>query len=224
MIMKKTLFSLAAAFLIFLTSSVALSQEPDIKVEVELVSAPTSPLSKNWQFIVDTSPSTRFVFPKLREALTTVMNQAVDEFNFSVITFNLQNMEATKPWVEASVNEFKAADEFVIKNYGALSYGFKALEMGIKQEKSPLTIVLITDGGFTEVCRNNGNFALTDNVVDKAQQWRRDRDLPAAQILCVGLENKQYTHGHKPPDEQCQAYLKGLGERFGGGYVLVRNK
>lgn len=220
--MKKLVFSLLIALIIFFLPKYLIAQEPTI--EVELISRPSSPLSKNWQFVIDTSDSTRKIFPKLRRALLEVINQPFDEFNFSIITFNNQSMEATKAWCEASKEEFNAADQFVLTHYGALSYAFKALEMAIKQNKSELTIILITDGGFTEVCRNQGNFALADECINKAQEWRRENNLADAQITCVGLENKNYTAGHKPSDEKCQEYLKGLGERSGGGYILVKNK
>lgn len=220
--MKNLVYSFIAALLVLFITTTCIAQETNI--EVELVSRPSAPLTKNWQFIIDTSDSTRKIFPKLRQALIDVINQPFDEFNFSIITFNNQSMEATKNWCEASKEEFVAADQFVLTHYGVLSYGFKALEMGIKQNKNELTIVLITDGGFTEVCRNQGNFSIVDDCINKAQQWRHENNLADAQILCVGLENKGYTAGHKPPDEKCQEYLKGLGERSGGGYILVRNK
>lgn len=214
---------LISAIIVSTLLMVASLKAQERQIEMELISNPSGPLTKNWQFVVDTSPSTRFVFPKLREAFIRLIRQPADEFNFSVITFNLQNMEATKPWVRSSAEEFQAADQFVLTHYGAASYGIKALEMALRQNKDELTVILITDGGFTEVCRNGHNFSIIDDAIDRSQQWRVDNGLAMAIITTIGLENPSYHIGNMPPEKMRQDYLKGLGEKYHGGYAIVRN-
>ena len=45
-----------------------------------------------------------------------------------------------------------------------------------------------------------------------------------ATICTIGIENTDYSAGGKLPDKECQAFLRSVGEKYGGGYFLVAKR
>lgn len=194
------------------------------KYVVEIISNPTERFTKNWCFVIDNSESVRDIFGQVRAGFLSIVNQNTDHMFFSAISFNNRGGERFRDWVAASPEEFAATDRWLTTCRGVLSYGVTALRMALTQERSELTVIILTDGGFTEACINRGNFGQITSVIEECQAWRENRGFGAAIICTIGIENIGYTIGNKPPDEVCQAYLRGLGERYGGGYILTRRR
>ena len=87
-----------------------------------------------------------------------------------------------------------------------------------------LTVILISDGGFSEAVGPT-RYDYSYWAVAAAQQWRKDNDFFEATIWTIGLENKIYWSSKvKRPDAECQEFLRTLGTQYNGGYYLVRDK
>jgi len=99
--------------------------------------------------------------------------------------------------------------------------GAKAIEKTLRLKKKHLTIIIITDGGFTSACYGHG-FGKIKKVIKEGQKWRVKQGWGKAVICTIGVENKGYTAGGKPTDKECQAFLRKVGKKYGGGYCLVR--
>jgi hypothetical protein len=110
-----------------------------------------------------------------------------------------------------------------------------------------LTIIILTDGGLTEAAGNRhkdkdkankidnmvlngkylrtGSFDVLDKAIESGQKWRIANDLAPATIMTIGIENTDmWSVGVKRPDNECQAWLKKIGEKYNGGYFLVKTK
>lgn len=222
--MRKFAITLLALVLaIFPTAS----GKPDTNSSsMELVIEPKSNFTKHWVFVVDGSSSMRGVFGMAKHAFIRATEHSSDEWDFACITFDDSRMERFREWSVATPEEFKAAEEWIETRPNGrrpvLSYGATAIKMALEQQKDELTVVVITDGGFTEVSRAGWNFQVIRDVFEEGQRYRRGHGLSEAIICTIGIENPSYTAGHKPPDEQCQAFLREIGERWNGGYYLVR--
>ena len=202
----------------------ALAQQavPTVPVEITNPVAPKARLTKNWVFVMDTSHSMQGVFDKSRAAFIHATSSTTDELFFSVITFNDPGMTKFRDWQPASEREFREATRWVEREMRVLSFGQQAIEMALHQQRRELTIVLITDGGFTEACEGRGFGTMRQTFAD-GQKWRVDNGYGQALICALGIENIGYTNGHKPPDADCQAFLREMGDLYNGGYFLVRN-
>jgi hypothetical protein len=204
--------------LLLLTMSIALAQQVDITNPV----APKTQLTTNWVFVVDTSHSMQGVFDKSRAAFLHATSHPTDELFFSVITFNDRGMERFRDWQPASDRAFREASRWIETEMRVLSYGQRALEMALHLARPELTIVLITDGGFTEASEGRG-FEAIRRTITSGQEWRRNNGHGSALLCAIGIENIGYTTGGKPSDADCQAFLREVGDQHGGGYFLVRN-
>lgn len=219
--MKRFVLSCLVALATF---GVVFAQDaPHPQVSVEMKVAPKQKLTNHWAFVIDHSHSTRGIFERVRGAFLEATSFSTDEMEFCTITFNNQSMERFRDWAWASDSEFASATEWIAQDkIGVLSYGAKAIKMAIEQERDMLTVVLITDGGFTEACYGRGFGAIETAILD-GQKTRLDKGLGPAVICCLGLSNPGYTTGGKPSDEECQAFLQRIGTTYGGGYFLVKD-
>lgn len=192
-------------------------------IEVTNIVEPATPLTSHWCFVVDNSHSMRGVFPRARAAFIEALRAPSDELEFAIVAFNNQGMDRFRDWEWLDGDNFAAASAWIEENphRGVLSYGLTAIGTAIRQERDELTVILITDGGFTEVSKAGGSWAVITNEVVAAQQWRANRGFKPAQIASMGIHNPNYRGGNKPQDAECQAFLRGLGETYGGGYWLV---
>jgi hypothetical protein len=215
---------LAAALLITLLmfGITSAQQPPSLSIEVTNPIPSKARLTTNWVFVMDTSHSMNGIFDRSRAAFIHATSSPTDELFFSVITFNDPGMQKFRDWTPASAQEFRDASTWVEREMRVLSYGAKAIEMALHLERQELTIILITDGGFTEACERRGFGTMRQTFAD-GQAWRRNRGFGEAIICALGIENIGYTNGHKPPDEECQMFLREIGDQYNGGYFLVRN-
>lgn len=212
-------YAVVSALLTFIGTATFAQQAP---IEITNLVAPKTQLTKNWVFVMDTSHSMQGIFDKSRAAFIHTTSFPTDELFFSVITFNDPGMQKFRDWRPASAQEFRDAGRWVEREMRVLSYGQRAIEMALHLERRELTVVLITDGGFTEACEGRGFGTMRQTFAD-GQEWRRANGYGPALICSVGIENIGYTNGHKPLDADCQAFLRELGDQYGGGYFLVRN-
>jgi hypothetical protein len=209
--------NLIVLLMLLATATTAGSQDVR-ETQVKMVSEPTNRFGTHWVFMVDTSFSTHKVFGKVKAGFFEALNQQIDELYFSVITFNNEHNQEEWPGKgeEKPFNKdtFKEADAWINDHCGILSYGVKAFDKSIKRNTPNLVIILISDGGFTE------DFAVILDSIEKSQQWRINRGLAPATICSIGVENNEYGWP-KPPNDVCQAVMRGIGERWGGGYFLA---
>jgi hypothetical protein len=209
--------------LVFMAMLLPAQGAPDVKVTIKMVNEPTQPLTTQWCFVVDNSRSMKDVFYKARGAFLHAVELPGDQLEYAIVSFNNQGVDRFREWEWASADSFEAADRWIRENprRGVMSYGATAISTALRQPKDKLTVVLITDGGFTEVSRAGGDWGVIRRVFEEGQQWRANNNLPPALVTCLGISNPAYRAGNKPPDEQCQAFLSEIGQRFGGGYWLV---
>jgi hypothetical protein len=220
--MKRLFLSCLISLSVF--GTMLFGQEPPSDISVEMVVAPKQKLTKHWAFVVDNSHSTRGVFDKVRGAFIEATSVPFDEMEFCMIAFNNRGMERFRDWTWASDEEFAASMVWLAEDkIGVLSYGARAITMALEQERDELTIVLITDGGFTEACYDRGFGAIEKAIVD-GQRARAEKGLGPALICCLGISNPGYTTGGKPSDEVCQEFLRRTGLLYEGGYFVVRSK
>ncbi len=206
---------------------------------VEMV--PTKFVSNNIVFVIDGSSTMRNskgLKPKFYRAWQSITSKlAGDEWYFSAYLFGDKGKEKFYPWVAAggkrSVAELTKLYKWSTKSRDVRSFGNAALSMAIKGRNPlnknkmmyrTLTVILITDGGFTEAIGPTG-YSSSYQAVANAQQWREGRGLFEATILTIGIENKIYWSSKvKRPDAECQTFLQTLGTKYNGGYYLVRDK
>lgn len=215
----KVAFAILVSLLV-LALPISGQQTPPVSVEMKV--RPYEPLSKRWAIVVDNSHSMRGIFRRARGAFIEATGTRSDQLEFCVIAFNNQSMERFRDWVWATDDELSAAAEWLEEDkVGVLSYGVKAVKMAIEQERDDLTVVLITDGGFTEASRYG--FDHIENAIEASQRVRDNLGLARAIVCCFGISNPAYRGGNKPSDEECQAFLRRIGTVYHGGYWLVKD-
>lgn len=219
---------------------------------VEVEKAKPHSISPNIVFVIDASSSINSsdeVSAKFELAWNQIVSYlGFDSLYFCVYVFNDEDSLYRRDWQEVNgldaENEFKRARDWVRKCTGIFSYGKKALSLAIKEKnkfakndymKRSLTIILITDGGFTEAarygmseeCKSLGRspFWPIENAIKESQKWRKRHGLFPATIVSIGLENKEvWSLSVKRSDKECQNFLRKLGKLYHGGYYLVREK
>jgi len=189
---------------------------------------PKARLTTKWVFVVDRSSSLwhkpdRGVLKGLRQAFKFATQYPEDELSFSIYKFHDKNKEKFRNWKHASVKEFKKAEKWIMEGHGIYSYGKEAINKALRQKVKELSVIIITDGGFTSASSGRG-FGAVQQVIENAQAWRIEKGYGEAIICTIGIENKDYFGGGKPDDKVCQEYLKKIGSRYNGGYLYVRKK
>lgn len=236
---------------------------PVVAQEVEVINqvAPKPfAISHNVVFVVDASSTIysdgemRDKFNKAWDIITDKF--ASDELYVKLIIFNDKKMEKRTKWFDIGGPRgpkiLSRLKKTVWNNTGIYSWGAQAIDEAIKQinpldknwpTRRRLTVVILSDGGFTEAADvdingdveslvlkgeyfRTGSFDCLDRIIERAQKWRVLRDLAPATILTIGIENTNdfWGTGVKRPDKECQAWLKKIGTEYNGGYFLVRNK
>ena len=219
---------------------------------VEVLDVPTARLSSNWVFVVDTSDSMEGIFHKALEGWRFLTQDPTDEWQFYVFAFSNRGMTRRAGWFEATPDDYRRAEAWVERpqQRGINSFGAEAIAQALRLNTHTLSVVLITDGGFTSACENRG-FGTIRGVIAEGQSWRRANALSPATITSVGISNRHYSawcarcirgsrttrphdysiadnwrsnKGHKPSDDDCQAFLREVGSTYHGGYLLVRNR
>jgi hypothetical protein len=230
------------------TFNVERTDEPTVKI----IDRPTTKLAKNWVFVVDTSDSMEGVFHKALKGWRYLTQNPTDEWFFCVYVFNNKGQTKHTKWLASSPENFEKAEAWVEhpRQRGVNSNGKRAIEQALRIMRSELSIVLITDGGFTSACDNRG-FGRIRKTIISGQAWRRANSLHQATITSIGVSNSHYSawclrcirgiktssrhnyalpdhwrsnKGKKPSDNDCQAFLREIGTAYAGGYLLVRHR
>ena len=235
-----------------------------IEVKVEVLPKPFV-ISHNIVFLIDASssiynePALQRKFERAWGIITS--NFASDELYFKIYVFNDKNKERMSKWYDAGgplgLKKFRQAKKWILKKTGIYSWGLQAFKMALR-EKCPLdnnritarrlTVVVMTDGGFTEAAEwvhpvkkiqkatedraiggayvKTGSFKVFDRMIAQEQVKRKKKGLSPAVIVTIGIENDNPTWGltAKQPNDKCQAWLKKIGTQYHGGYLYVRNK
>ena len=220
--MRKWLTSLSfAVFIFFATLSAGFSQTAEINIQ-EIV-APSVRLTTHWCFVVDNSHSMRDVSNKALGAFLEATRQPTDQLEFAIYAFSDRSMERFLDWQWATEESLAAAATWINTHErpDILSYGAVAIREAIKQERDELTVLLITDGGFTEASMAGGSWDVIRRAIKEGQDWRAKVGLGEAIIVSIGIENPHYSAGNKPSNEQCQSFLREIGAQYRGGYYYV---
>ncbi len=212
-------------------------------------------ISSNIVFLVDASSSisnSNDIKKRFNKAWDYITAQfAMDELYFSVCVFHDKGKSKFRPWVHAGgmqgIKEFAKAKAWILKNTGLYSWARKALGKSLRQinhlnknynERMRLTVVIISDGGFTEAAKyipktkkvkgknvKESYYKPIWDMIVSSQRWRISRGMAQASILTVGITNKYaWSYSVKRPDSECQDFLKAVGKSYGGGYVLIKDK
>lgn len=246
--MKNTIFA-AILLLLFISPVVAQdrSKSKPIEVVAELkVNPEPYSVSHNVIFLVDASSSinrNKYAVAKFNAAWKIITNEIVsDHIYFRTYVFHDKGMFNRTKWAEGSPRDLKKSYKWIKNNTGIYSWGLEALVAALRDknplDKNPasqkrLTIVLITDGGFTEASDKDengrtGSFKVLDRAIATTQASREKDGLEPATIVAIGLENKaaDITYGTsvKRPDKECQAWLAKIGKKYKGGYFFVKVK
>lgn len=248
------------SLLLVLLTSICHAQ---IKV-IQVVPPKRYAISTNLIFIVDAS-STINNYGENRAKFNKGWNTIVGKFGgdqlfFRTYVFHKQGQEKRGKWINAGgpqgLEEFIKAKKWIAGNTGTYSWGLKSIRMAMRDknplDKNPatntrLTIILLTDGGFSEASDYNGgpsqkqileapldkhiygrtgSFHVMTKTIEAEQKLRVLRGDAKASIVTIGIENivadKRYGTEVKRPDNECQAWLKMIGRKYGGGYFVVK--
>lgn len=186
----------------------------------QIIAGKTKGLTENWAFVIDSSNSTSRVVGRLLAGFTAAVSSPTDQHRFCSFVFNNNNQHKFRGWKVASRQEFQRTNRWIRRNIGVNSYADKALRDALLQRKKNLTVILISDGGFSE------RFSTIQNTIATYQLWRENNGYGKALIVTIGIEN-HLSRLSKPPypkdtDAVCQARMRKIGEKGGGGYYLVR--
>lgn len=240
--MKKLLIILAILSVLFTIPIYAKGKKKNkitpLEHEMLTVVRPEARFSNRWCFVIDGSSSIwykpgRHTIRSIQKAFGNATLYSSDELWFCIYKFHNQGQEKYKKWVQATPETLKEAEDWINKDSGTWSYGKKSIQLALRQKVKRLTIIIITDGGFTSACGKNrnpdgtgylGDFSEIDKAIQDGQKWRVLKGLGEAIICTIGIENADYFAGGKPNDKNCQAFLMQIGKRYHGGYFLVRKK
>lgn len=208
-----------------LLPSLVLASPPQKKAayRMTMVNPPAVRLTNNWAFIFDTSHSMKQDrVAKAHYGFVNATNHSTDEWKFCVFTFNDHGVDRFLDWEEASVDSFKAAHKWSNKprQRGVLSYANAAIKKALHLKTKDLTIILITDGGFSSSAGTDGLVKVKQIIAD-GQAWRQKNGYGKAIIACIGIQNLYYRAGYKKPDPICQRGLQEIGVANSGGFFYV---
>ncbi len=179
-------------------------------------------LTHHWAFIIDASNSTSRVIGKLFAGFTTVIRYPTDQLDYCTYVFNNHNMYKYQDWRNASLTEFRKTNRWIRRHIGVNSYVEGALKEALKQPKKNLTIIIISDGGFSE------NFNEIMSIIKSYQTLRVKKGYGKAILCSIGIEN-HLSRLSIPPypkdtDEVCQQRMRTIGVYGKGGYYLVKTR
>lgn len=199
--------------------------ERDISIDdeyrISMVSEPTQRLTTNWAFIVDNSHSTWNIGARILKGFQAALQYPTDHLRFCSYVFHDRGVHKYRNWVWASEEEFITTERWITQNHGVLSYAGGAIRDALHQEVAELTIIVISDGGFSE------EGPAIKRIIAEGQQWRVDHGFSPAIICCVGIENMLGPNTRprpypKPTNEVCQQWMRDIGEEGRGGYIYVQ--
>lgn len=207
-------------FLLVFLPSLLWAQSMDDELEVRVEVRNQQRFTCRWAIVLDTSHSMQYAFQKARKAFNTVIQHPTDQLKFCMYVFNDAGVHRYLDWSDASQKAFDVAEMWSRqkRQTGICSYGGKAIAAALRQPLQNLTIIIISDGGFSE------GFQEIESIIAEGQVWRVLNGYGKAIICAIGIENELGWRYPKDPDKQCQAFMKKIGTKGEGGYFLVRQK
>ncbi len=228
--MKRLLF-----FLLILLILVPSHANPG-DIFIDMVERPSERFSNNWTFVIEGSVSLRYeplqdtrkLLKKSQTAFKYATSFPQDECKFNMFLFAgdyQKEIHVYRDWGPFTPEEVKKTQLWMTNNIGAphmgiFSHGAKSIGLALRQKLKNLTILIISDGGFTSACDAKG-FGLIEKIISDGQKWRLLHGLRQAIICTIGIENKHYYAGGKPSDKDCQNFLKKIGKQQHGGYWYI---
>jgi hypothetical protein len=216
--MYKTVVGFLAILLVSSISPAGAADEP--VYQWKTVIKQKARLSTRWAFVVDTSDSIagQGLFGGIIQAYRMTVQSPQDELRFCMYAFNNEGCHTYRKWEQASPDAFNDAVKWLYKkeNQGTMSFGVRAIGEALTQPQKGLTVIIITDGGFTE-----GGEEVKKRI-EEVQKWRVLKGYGRAVICTIGIENMLCRPYYpKPSNKTCQGWLKDIGKKGEGGYYYV---
>jgi hypothetical protein len=181
--------------------------------------------TKNWAFVVDSSHSTWSVAGKVLKGFTTATGFPTDELRFCAYVFNDQGWAPKhyRDWVDASPEEFDKTQNWIRNTRGVGSIATPALVRALQQPVKELTILIISDGGFTDGGGKGGEgIGVVQAVIEAGQKWRELNGYGRALIVSIGIENTLcWPYYPKLPNSDCQLGMRNIGVDGKGGFFYI---
>lgn len=188
----------------------------DAKYRVMMAKKNTERFTKNWAFVIDSSHSTWDIAGRVITGVEVATQFPTDHLRFCAYVFNNEGCHRYKDWVDASPDEFKATKKFVYANRGVSSYAAKAIRDALLQPKKELTVIIISDGGFSESINR------IKATIKVGQEWREKSGYGRAIICTIGIENmKCWPTYPKQPNRVCQKGMRTIGVKGKGGFFYI---
>jgi hypothetical protein len=181
--------------------------------------------TKNWAFVVDSSHSTWAIAGKILTGFNTATGFPTDQLRFCTYVFNDPGWTSKhyRDWVDACPEEFTKTQKWIRQTRGVGSIAGPAIIRAFQQPVEELTVLIISDGGFTDGGGRGGQgISVVKGVIEKGQQWRVAHGLERAVVVSIGIENSlcwpQYP---KLPNSDCQIGMRALGVEGKGGFFYI---
>jgi len=198
----------------------------DSKYRVMMARKNTERFSKNWAFVIDSSHSTWDIAGRVLTGIEVATQFPTDHLRFCAYVFNNEGCHRYRKvknkegkivgWVDASPDEFKATKKWVYANRGVSSYAAKAIRDALLQPKKELTVIIISDGGFSE------SIERIKATIEVGQKWREKKGYGRAIICAIGIENmKCWPTYPKQPNRVCQRGMRDIGVTGKGGFFYI---
>ena len=232
--MKAKAIALLLLLPILVTDAVAQSSKTT-KQPTYLMSMKAKPkvrLTTRWAFVFDTSQSINIfgLHGGVLKAFVTATSRPVDQFRFCMYAFNDKGCWTYRKWSSLPARlgrngkvtkRWRAIVNWLYhpKNTGTMSFGGGAINAALHQKVKKLTVIIISDGGFTEGGKK------IKAVIKAAQAWRVKSGYGKAVITTIGIENMACRPLYpKPTNKTCQGWMSSIGKTGHGGYFYIYKK
>lgn len=183
-------------------------------------------LTTNWVFVVDNSHSTWKIASRVISAFRAITLFPTDELRFCTYVFSNRGCHKYRSWQFASPKQFSLTEQFIKQNRGVNSYAALALRDALRQPQKELTVIIISDGGFSDGDSRAGssyNQDIIRKIIEQNQQWRDNRGLGRAVIVAVGIENTLcWPRYPKDTNAVCMDGMRKIGLEGQGGFFYVQ--
>ena len=183
-------------------------------------------LTKRWAFVIDSSHSTWSIAAKVITAFHTATGFPSDQLRYCAYVFNDPGwtFKHYRSWVDASPEEFEKTAKWIEDTKGVGSVAAPALFRALRQPVRELTVIIISDGGFSDGGGRGGEgLSTVEKIIEEGQKWRVKKGYGKAVICSIGLENTLcWPRYPKYNDNYCQQGMQALGTEGLGGYFYVQ--
>jgi len=180
--------------------------------------------TKRWAFVIDSSHSTWDICTTVMAGFNAAVSMPTDDLRFCAYTFNNRGCHKFRDWEDASKDAFDATKKWVSQNKGVNSYVEGAIRGAITQPVENLTVILISDGGFSDgVSLAGASAQVVKEIIAEAQAERANQGLPPAIICTIGIENARcWPQYPKASNATCMQGMRDIGIEGRGGFFYVR--